>query len=136
LAADRRALIGSLIRTTTKIFRVGDELVAYAGDADAGEALFAWYQDGANVDNYPEPCKATDSGTSLMIVTVERDIWVYERTPYPIKYSPQTFAIGSGRAYAYAAMYCGRTAAEAVEVTCVFDCGCGNGVDTLQHNTV
>lgn len=37
LAADKRATLGTLIRTTTKVFHLGDALAAYAGDADAVE---------------------------------------------------------------------------------------------------
>lgn len=62
-------------------------------------------------------------------------LWKYERTPHPLKFPPQQFAIGSGRDFALAAMYLGCDAAGAVHVACEFDSACGNGVDvvTLQE---
>jgi ATP-dependent protease HslVU (ClpYQ) peptidase subunit len=41
-------------------------------------------------------------------------------------------AFGAGRDYAMAAMHLGCDAHRAVEVACVFDTGCGMGIDTLE----
>lgn len=129
LAADKRASIGTLIRTTTKIFNLGDALAAYAGDADAGEEVLAWFKDGHDPAKFPAAQRDKESLVGLLIVWPDGSLWKYERTPYPIKFPPQQFAIGSGRDFALAAMHCGKTAREAVEVACVFDSGCGNGID-------
>lgn len=134
LAADKRACIGSLVRTTTKAFHVGDALAAYAGDADAGEEVLAWFREGRDPAKFPASQRDKDSWAGLLVVWEDGSLWKYERTPYPVKYPPQQFAIGSGRDFALAAMHLGKTAAEAVEVACVFDSGCGNGVDVLTHN--
>ena len=61
----------------------------------------------------------------------DKSIRKWERSPYPLKFHDEQFAIGSGRDFALAAMYLGKTAAQAVEVACVFDSGCGNGVDAM-----
>lgn len=132
LAGDRRAVLGGLIRTTQKIFAVGDSLVAYAGNADAGEEVMAWYKAGAAPETFPASQRNEDTWAGLMVIRPGGVIWKYERTPYPVKFPPQQFAIGSGRDFALAAMHCGKTAAEAVEIACLFDNGCGNGVDTLK----
>jgi hypothetical protein len=134
LAADKRASIGTLIRTTTKVFHLGDALAAYSGDADAGEEVLAWFKDGHDPAKFPDAQRNRDIWAGLLIVWADGTIWKYERTPYPLKFPPQQFAIGSGRDFALAAMHCGKTAPEAVEVASVFCSGCGNGVDVLTHN--
>lgn len=135
LAADKRAVLsGTLIRTTTKIFDLGEVLAAYAGDACEGEEMLAWFKGGADPAGFPASQRDKDTWGGLLTVRPDGSIWKYERTPYAVKFPPQQFAIGSGRDFALAAMYCGRSAVEAVEVACVFDCGCGNGVDVLTHS--
>jgi len=131
LAADKRACLGSLYRTTTKIFDLGDAFAAYAGNADAGEEVLAWFKDGRNPDKFPPSQRDRDEYAGLMIVWANGEIWKFERTPHPIKFPPQHFAIGSGRDFALAAMHLGKSASEAVEVACALDNGCGNGIDQL-----
>lgn len=133
MAADKRAVIGGgFYRTTTKIFRVGNALVGYAGDADAGEEMLAWFdKDHADPKLFPQSQRDKDGWAGLLVVWEAGEIWKYERTPFPIKFPPQQFAIGSGRDFAMAAMHLGKTAAEAVEVACALDPGCGNGIDML-----
>lgn len=134
LAADKRASLGTLIRTVTKVFRVdATTLAAYSGDADAGEELLAWFKAGAEAHTFPKSARDSGGSSVLMVVWSDGAIWRFETTPYAVKFPPQQFAIGSGRDFALAAMHLGKTAAEAVEVACVFDSGCGNGVDVLTH---
>lgn len=135
LAADKRVSLGTLIRTGTKVFRVGEALVAYAGDADAGEEMMAWFEGGRDPDKFPSFQRNNDTWGGLLVVWGDGSLWKYERTPHPIRFPPQTFAIGSGRDFALAAMHLGKSAPEAVEIACLFDSGCGNGVDVFVHNT-
>lgn len=132
LAADKRASFGSLIRTATKIFRLNNSLVGYVGDLDAGEELLAWFKDGQDPAKFPLTQRDKDNWVGLLVVKSDRSLLKYERTPYPIKIQDRQYAIGSGRDFAYAAMYCGRTAVEAVNIACIFDSTCGNGVDVLS----
>ena len=132
LAADKRASIGSLIRTTTKVFRLPATLAGYTGDADAGEEILAWFKAGHDPKTFPESQRNKDTWAGLLIIWPDGVLWKYEHAPYPICFPPQQFAVGSGRDFALAAMYLGKTAAEAVEIACHFDSSCGNGVDVLQ----
>ena len=134
LAADKRASIGGLIRTTTKVFDLGDALAGYSGDADAGEEVLAWFRAGADPEKFPAQQRSGDHWAGLLVVHRGGSIWKFERTPHPVRFPAQTFAVGSGRDFALAAMHCGRTAPEAVEVACLFDSGCGNGVDVLTFD--
>lgn len=133
MAADKRVTIGTLIRTTTKIFKVDKALVGYAGDTDVCGELLAWFSSGADPEKYPTWIRDKDIWGNLMVVWPDGDVWKFERSGHPIKFPPQQFAIGCGRDYALAAMHLGKTAAEAVEVACTLDSGCGNGVDVLEH---
>lgn len=132
LAADKRATFGgNLILTTTKIKRVGDWLVGYAGGADFGEQMVAWFRDGADPDKFPASQRDKDDWAGMLVVGHGAPIRRYERTPYPIFFEDRCIAIGSGRDFAMAAMHLGCDARRAVEVACALDSGCGNGVDTL-----
>lgn len=133
LAADKRASLGTLIRTTTKIFRFGGALLSYCGETGMGEELVAWFKAGAVPKDYPERQSADDASTLLVIDA--SGIRTYERSPFPARIEDRTFAIGSGRDFALAAMHLGKTAAEAVAVAIALDSGCGNGIDTLQLTT-
>ena len=132
LAADRRASLGTLIRTTTKVFQLDEVLAAYAGDADAGEEVLAWFKAGRDPSTFPPSQRDKDTWAGLLIVWPDGTLWKYERTPYPLKFPPQQFAIGSGRDFALAAMYLGKNAADSVMVASHFDSGCGNGVDEVR----
>ncbi len=132
LAADKRALIGGLSRSTTKIHRVGASLVGFAGDGAQGMEMLAWLRKGAKPVAFPESQRDDDDWASVIVVRPGGFIDLYERTPYPIRYEDKIFAVGSGRDFALAAMHLGLSAKQAVEVACVFDPGCGNGVDELR----
>lgn len=138
LAADKRASMGGLIASTTKIFRVedkqfGEALVGYSGNADAGEEMLAWFSAGHDPTTFPPSQRDKDDWAGLLVAWRDGNLWKYERTPFPLRFPPQQFAIGSGRDFALAAMHLGLTAEQAVGVACVFDTGCGNGVDVLWH---
>jgi ATP-dependent protease HslVU (ClpYQ) peptidase subunit len=132
LAADKRETNGSLIRTTTKIFRIHSCLVGYAGEATFGEQMIAWFQAGEKAEDFPKEQRDKDDWVPLLVIRENGKIHKYERTLYPLKYQDKQFAIGSGRDFALAAMACGKTASEAVEVASMFDSNCGDGVDTLR----
>lgn len=137
LSADKRVTIGGLTRTVTKIFRNGaNELLCQAGDATLSKEITAWYIAGAAPDKYPESCRDKDDWPGLVVIKKERgcpaQIMRYERTPFPYRIEDKHFALGSGRDYALVAMHLGKSAKEAVEIACLFDSGCGNGIDTLD----
>jgi hypothetical protein len=130
LAADKRAVVGGHTFTMTKIARVGDCLVGVAGRGDKIAEFQHWIADGRKREAYPA---RTDQAwfTALVILpggVIER----FEDQPLPIIVEDVTHAIGTGRDYARVAMHLGKCAREAVEIACLFDENCGNGVDTLS----
>lgn len=132
LSADRRMVNSGLIRTTTKLRRFGELRVGCSGDAAAMVEMFAWIESGRNTDNFPRMQREKDDWCVCVVIEADRTISLYERSPLPIRIEDQQYACGSGRDFALAAMFLGHTAAEAVEVAAHFECGCGNGVDSLD----
>ena len=131
LAADRRAVSVETPRRVCKIREIRGHLCATSGDFAFGLAMFQWFADGAMPGDYPQSQRDKDDWQSLLIITPERKIWRFERTPYPIEILDKQYAMGSGRDYALMAMHLGKTAVEAVELTSLFNVYCGDGVDTL-----
>lgn len=79
----------------------------------------------------PECQKDDDSWTRLIVA--DRDGAKYfERQPVGVKVEDAFAAWGSGRDFALVAMYLGKTAKEAVEITSLFSLGCGNGVGSFD----
>lgn len=129
LAADKRACLGSLIRTVTKINRVDHALCAYAGDAAGGEEVLAWFSRGAKPDEFPASQRDRENWSGLLVIRRGGLILKYEHSPYPVRFEDKFFAIGSGRDFALAAMHLGHDARKAVEVAIALDNTCGNGID-------
>lgn len=130
LAADRQATVGNSVYMVNKLHRHEGWLLAYCGDSDAGEEVLAWFKAGAKTEDFPQHQRQDDRFAPLIAIRAG-EILRYERTPHPIRYPPQKFAMGSGRDFALAAMHCGKSAADAVEVASMFDPGTGFGVDSM-----
>lgn len=129
LAADKRATTGGgIARTVTKIERHKDALLAFTGSWDVATQIREWWKAGADPENFPS--KARDDVATLIVIKAGC-IESYASGPYPMMIEAEQCAFGSGRDYAEAAMYCGKTAAEAVAVACHFQTDCGNGIDML-----
>ena len=126
LAADRRAVNCGLARTVCKLERVKGMLVGMSGDHGAAAEMLKWFVSGGEF-----PAKAREDIATLMVVD-HSGVHLYTTGPEPMKVLDSHMAIGSGRDYALMAMHLGRTAKEAVELTCLFDANCGNGVDVLE----
>lgn len=140
IAADKRAVNGDLYITTTKLFKVLDfgmvigGYAGFVGDAGQGMALLKWLADGAEPIEYPA-FQATENWTRLIhIDDIYSPIIVkeYQQTAYPLIHEERYLAWGSGRDYALAAMYLGKSAIEAVKFCSNFDPNCGNGVTHFE----
>jgi hypothetical protein len=137
LAADKRGSQGGFTFTVTKIFRVGDRLVGFAGNASRIGEFRAWLEAGADPKAYPVNKHEGDGSECCWMLVIRADgvIEKYESSGYPIIVEERHFASGNGRDYATAAMHLGCDAKTAVDIACRFDDSCGNGVDTLTLET-
>jgi ATP-dependent protease HslVU (ClpYQ) peptidase subunit len=130
IAADKRSVSDGLPRTTTKLFMVGNAVIGFVGTASVGLSLVDWYAQGADPTKFPT-IQATEEWMRL-IVAVNKECYVYETTPHPIKVEDRYCAWGTGRDFALAAMHCGKTAEESVRIASLFDTNCGNGTTTFK----
>lgn len=135
LAADKLALNNGLKRTTTKIRKIGDLLVGASGDTSATMEAFNWVEKGRIPSEYPKIQQSKEEFCCLIVI-LDNKILMYEMSPYPVLYEDKQFAIGSGRDLAIAAMHCGRSAIEAVEIASIYEASCGNGVDWITNNII
>lgn len=141
LAADKRGTFQGLSRTVTKIFRVEPVLtrvrvdaafVGMCGNAAEGYDMIEWVRAGRIPDEFPVNQRDDKLWASCLVIERDGRVNLYERSPNPVCIEEKLIAIGSGRDFALAAMYLGKSAREAVEIACVFEQGCGNGVDVLE----
>jgi hypothetical protein len=131
IAADKRATCAGVHNTTTKLRRIATgEILAWTGDEDAGRIVARWYENGALLEKWPQ-VQTTDQWSRL-IVASKSSVKIFERQPESVEIEDKFHAWGSGRDFALAAMYLGKSAAEAVEIACVFDTSCGNGIDVIE----
>lgn len=132
LAADRRVTEGKTICCEfIKIRRLADgRVVGGAGELDVLSLMFDWLEAGGAADDRPT-CMAAKSVTEVLEVTPKGEIWLHmQHGRVPLVRGPQ--ALGSGAAYARAAMECGKSAAEAVRIASKFDAGTGTKVDAME----
>lgn len=132
LAADKQVTNCYNAKTVTKIFRIPQGLVGFAGNGYHAQALLRWLTLGAIAEGWPE--KMGEDSADMLFITNDREICFYsgDNGPYYTVYEDKFVAMGSGRDYALAAMHLGHDAVTAVEVAIALDTCCGMGVDTLQ----
>lgn len=133
LAADKMTSFGGLHGTSVKVHRVRDLLVSGCGITALIEEMVQWVKDGCDPLKFPPLQRDSREGVSLLVVRRDGVLHQYEQTPYPLVLYNKQWALGSGRDFAMAAMYLGKTAREAVEIASVLCHDCGNGVDELTH---
>jgi hypothetical protein len=131
LAGDKRMSCNGYAVTVTKIAKRADGwLVGCCGGSDSATELMDWFIKGGNENTFP-PLSREDTGDRLLVVSPDAKIYMYIRSPIPIEINDSFFAIGGGCDFAITAMYLGKNAVEAVQITCELDTGCGNGIDSL-----
>ena len=126
LAADTLCAGSFRMQNVVKIFKVKKDLVGFSGDMQEGYSFLEWYKAGCKPDEKP-----TITGSfSGIVVRGSRCYWV-ESNLIPAEVHDGRYALGTGSDFAMAAMYCGKTAKEAVEIAIYFDVHSGGEVTTL-----
>lgn len=114
LAADSRGTAGNFGFQSIKLWRLADgRLYAGAGDAQDLAAVRAWLESGGE--------KPKVESFAAMVIGSDRTIWRLEEKLVMFQVVGNQHAMGSGRDFATAAMACGRTARQAIEIACLFD---------------
>ena len=130
LAADRQITNIGYKSSCVKIKRSRGHLIFCAGESGISEALFDWFDKGADPAKFPDAQK-TDKFEYLCAINPARQIIKFSHTPFPYIIRDRFYATGCGRDYAVAAMHLGHSAVQAVKVACKLDAFCGMGIDTL-----
>ena len=129
LAADKRAISGGgICRTVKKIERFGECLLAISGSWDTGIELREWFKQGAVPKDFPDSARKDEA---TLLVIGYGNLATYAAGPYPMPVEDPRYSLGSGRDFAEAAMYLGKTAREAVDIACIFQSDCGNGINEI-----
>lgn len=131
LAADKQTTDAGLRLKTTKIFKFGNLLVGGCGDTARIVEMREWIENGCKKEDLPAFQRDAATFAPMLVIDNGR-CCQYWNGHLPIWIEDGFAAIGSGRDFALAAMYLGKTAREAVEIACHFETGCGNGVDVLE----
>lgn len=130
LAADKMAVHSDRAITVTKIFRWHNWLLGVSGDYVKGLEMIEWFKSGRVPSGLPSFQRTNDFAPLLAIGP--EGILRYEDSVAPMRVEEKTFAVGSGRDYAIAAMHLGLSAVDAVRVASELCNSCGNGIDWLE----
>ncbi|MNL32940.1 hypothetical protein D3C87_1548240 [compost metagenome] len=133
MAADKRTTFGGLHGVTTKVHRLPDGgLLGCSGNAAQIAEIVHWFISGADPRKLPTAQLDPKECVSALVIRADGAVLHYENTAYPIQLENRSWAIGSGRDFAIAAMHLGRDARQAVVLACELDITCGNGVDVME----
>ena len=144
MSGDGRMSLGDMIikDNTEKVFWVNNHLVGVCGRARAINTFVSWLQKqtdyhivnsgvGDLVDLIP-PVLEDDDGYTALVVTPSRQVLMYEgNTPIDMG-NDVPMSVGSGSAFALAAMKAGASAEEAVKVACELDVFSGGEITTVS----
>lgn len=129
MAADSRVCAGSLIyECNDKIKIVGGRLVGTAGETGPIAKFLAWLEH--PVGDAPE---FTEDALSVIALGVD-GLSHYGDSVHGTVITQQFLACGSGADAAMAAMYCGKTPAEAVAIAIKCDVNSGGKVHVYDFN--
>ena len=132
LAADKQLTVGAVRFAGTKIFEIRGSLVGFSGDFDFAQSMKHWFESGCEVEKYPASQNDNDRWVGMLVVTKDRKIYKYERSPYPMDMTEnKVYAFGSGREFALGALSMGADAQKAVEIAMLHEINCGVGIDKL-----
>ena len=132
MAADSQATYNSsLMFEVTKIFKTEEYIFAFAGGIDDG------YQYKSILDG---EMKIKDANISKDFNAL---VWYSDgrveeifSSLFPVPFTGKFTSIGSGMPYAMAAMSCGKTAREAVEVAKKLDCNTGGKIVSYSWDKI
>jgi hypothetical protein len=102
------------------------EVIAMCGNMDICTHMLAMYQ--ANKYELSDFPAQAEGKESYLVIATRDGVSVMGEGAYPYKINDQKFALGTGGDFAIAAMHCGKSAVEAVEIACIYDVYCGGKV--------
>ena len=114
---------------TEKIYRYKGDLLGVAGDDKSIDKFLTWYMGSRKQPLKPEP----DDEFDILLLN-HSGIFNYGNSSLPNRVLRPYHGIGTGWGPAHAAMMCGKTPREAIEVACEIAEGCGLPVQEFLLN--
>lgn len=132
MAADTQMTFGDSSKAqVSKITRLADgSLFAAAGSVRPSSKLKEWAL--AGFDPAKRPKFGPKAEVEALHIKPDGTIWYYDGSTFPDKLENEFYAIGSGGAYALAAMACGRSAVRAVKIAARFDSSTSEPVESIS----
>jgi ATP-dependent protease HslVU (ClpYQ) peptidase subunit len=127
MASDMQATTNTshLKLRATKLFVLKDGRIAgISGDHGAAHRLMDALNGGSKDQKFED--------AHVIVMSPDGSLVEYCDNLTPIPVENQFYAIGTGRAAAMAAMHCGKTAEEAVEIAMLVDAFSGGGVMSMR----
>jgi hypothetical protein len=132
LAADRLSCHANLKQSGRKIHDCGDFVYAQCGAVYETNAIRRWLAAGAPTDARPTLDGEGSWGIVVRKETAGKLVYLVQgKQPELCPVREKFVADGSGRDFALAAMYLGKTAREAIVVAAHFDVYTGGGADAV-----
>lgn len=132
VAADTQCTNGTRKMRTHKVHRLKDgSLFAGAGNLVHITKVHRWAMAGFAEDERPD-FGDEDGEFEALIVLPDGTARVLDEGMEMLPFTDDFIAMGSGSSYALAAMYCGKSPAEAVEVAAVYDCATSGPVEVFS----
>src|SRR6185503_3289117 len=117
LAADCQVSYGSTRCKVSKIRRLEDgTILAVTGSECSGALMMHWYEQGADLSNYPACQSDKDDWSRLVVVQPNGQVICYEKYPVVMPVNQFPMSWGSGQDFALGAMAMGADARKAVEI--------------------
>lgn len=125
MVSDSRCTSGETWYPITKVFRVRNEIVGFAGDVKIGQRWLKWYRG----DRRTPVGKLGDEFIGLIL----RDGELFEACSngLELRIERKFHAVGSGGHAALGAMLAGASAEQSVAIACDIDTGCGGEIQTF-----
>ena len=130
LASDSQMTSCGFTQHTTKIKKINNKIVAGTGDVCLMVELFKWFEDGCNVNKWPQG--QSRENYACLVVADSEGCYFYDYTPYPIEVIEPFHAFGSGCEIATGAMEMGATVKEAMQATIKRNAFCSGEIVTYD----
>src|SRR3990172_4095652 len=111
-----------------------DVIIATAGATFSGMVFVDWYGSGKEIpDSLVHGTE--DEGDFDALILTPKGLFIANRYCRPVKIEDKFIAVGSGRTAAIAAMLCGKTAVEAVQIAMKIDPYTGGKIFSMSLKT-
>lgn len=128
LASDSDMNDGQVKVPFEKIWREGQRLCGVVGPVSDCLKLRAWVKEGSIPDKYP----TISPDAYLVIVYPNGELTRFTASGIPIATFHKRLALGTGRDFAYGAMFMGASAEDAVRAAIKYSASCSGEVRTLK----